>query len=76
MPDYNILDEVLRLYIEEMQSPADIISRGFDKDIVARVCKMVNANEYKGIRLRLVAGVSSKAFGLGRKMPLISKLNI
>ncbi len=76
LPDYNILDEVLRLYIEEMQSPADIISRGFDKDIVARVCKMVNANEYKRYQAPPVLRVSSKAFGLGRKMPLISKLNI
>lgn len=73
LPDYNILDEILRLYIEEIQSPADLISRGFDKDLVARICKMVNTNEYKRYQSPPALRVSSKAFGMGRRMPLAAK---
>ena len=73
LPDYNILDEILRLYIEEIQSPADLIARGFDKDLVARICKMVNTNEYKRYQSPPALRVSSKAFGMGRRMPLAAK---
>jgi len=73
LPDYNILDEILRLYIEEIQSPADLIARGFDKNLVARICKMVNTNEYKRYQSPPALRVSSKAFGIGRRMPLAAK---
>jgi len=73
LPDYAILDEILQLYIEETQSPADLIARGFDKALVARICKMVNTNEYKRYQSPPALRVSSKAFGMGRRMPLAAK---
>ncbi|MPM12785.1 Glutamine-dependent NAD(+) synthetase [bioreactor metagenome] len=73
LPDYSILDEILRLYIEETQSPADLIARGFDKSLVARICKMVNTNEYKRYQSPPALRVSTKAFGMGRRMPLVAK---
>lgn len=73
LPDYAILDEILRLYIEETQSPADLIARGFDKALVARICKMVNTNEYKRYQSPPALRVSTKAFGMGRRMPLVAK---
>jgi len=73
LPDYAVLDEILQLYIEETQSPADLIARGFDKALVARICKMVNTNEYKRYQSPPALRVSSKAFGMGRRMPLAAK---
>lgn len=73
LPDYNVLDKILRLYIEETQSPADMIASGFDKDLVARICKMVNANEHKRYQSPPVLRVSSRAFGMGRRIPLAAK---
>ncbi len=73
LPDYNILDEILRLYIEETQSPADLISKGFDKDLVARILKMVNTNEYKRYQSPPALRVSTKAFGMGRRLPIAAK---
>jgi len=73
LPDYAVLDEILQLYVEETQSPADLIARGFDKALVARICKMVNTNEYKRYQSPPALRVSSKAFGMGRRMPLAAK---
>ncbi|MDX9881961.1 MAG: NAD+ synthase [Prolixibacteraceae bacterium] len=72
LPDYNILDQILFNYIEMNQSPSEIIDKGFDEATVLRTIRMVNTNEYKRFQAPPILRVSSKAFGFGRKMPLVA----
>lgn len=73
LPEYEILDRVLFEYIEMAKSPAEIIADGFDENTVKRTVLMVNRNEYKRFQAPPILRVSSKAFGFGRKMPLVAK---
>ena len=73
LPDYEILDKILFDYIELAKSPAEIIAMGFDEATVHRTVLMVNRNEYKRFQTPPILRVSSKAFGFGRKMPLVAK---
>lgn len=73
LPDYDLLDKILYQYIELRKGPNDIKEAGFDRDTVDRVLKMVNANEYKRHQTAPVLRVSSKAFGMGRRMPIVAK---
>lgn len=75
LPEYDVLDRILFDYIEMNQSPQEIISQGFDAETVMRVVKMVNMNEYKRFQAPPIIRVSSKAFGFGRKMPLVAKFS-
>ena len=73
LPDYAILDKILFEYIENHQSAEEIIAQGFHADIVKRVVRLVNVNEHKRFQSPPILKVSSKAFGLGRKMPIVGK---
>ena len=73
LPDYVELDEILFNYIELNKSPEEIIRKGFAKETVYRVAHMVNINEYKRFQAAPILRISSKAFGFGRKMPLVAK---
>ncbi len=73
LPDYSILDQILFDYIELNHSPAEIVAKGFDEATVLRTVKMVNANEYKRFQAPPILRVSSKAFGFGRRMPLVAR---
>lgn len=73
LPDYGILDEILYQYIELTKDPQDIIDMGFDEALVRRVLRMVNINEFKRYQTAPVLRVSSKAFGMGRRMPIVGK---
>jgi NAD+ synthase (glutamine-hydrolysing) len=73
LPDYEILDKILFEYIEMAKSPAEIIASGFDENTVKKTILMVNRNEYKRFQAPPILRVSSKAFGFGRKMPLVAK---
>ncbi len=73
LPDYNILDQILFDYIELNLSPVEIIAKGFDEATVLRTVKMVNTNEYKRFQAPPILRVSSKAFGFGRRMPLVAR---
>ncbi len=73
LPDYDILDEVLFQYIEKTQGPKEIIEQGFDEKLVARILRLVNINEFKRYQTAPVLRVSSKAFGMGRRMPIVGK---
>ena len=73
LPDYDILDGILFRFIELNQSPGEISGQGFDRETVTRVIRMVNTNEYKRFQTPPILRVSSKAFGFGRKMPLVAK---
>ena len=73
LPDYNILDKILYQYIERRQGPAEIIKMGIDPALVGRVLKMVNTNEYKRNQFCPIIRVSAKAFGVGRRLPIVGK---
>ncbi|MRG47723.1 NAD+ synthase [Chitinophaga sp. SYP-B3965] len=73
LPDYAILDRILYQYIERRQGPREIIAQGFDAALVARTLKMVNTNEYKRNQFCPIIRVSSKAFGVGRRVPIVGK---
>ncbi|UPT66680.1 MAG: NAD(+) synthase [Sphingobacteriales bacterium JAD_PAG50586_3] len=73
LPDYDILDKVLYQYIEKRQSPRELIAMGFDEALVARVLKLVNMNEYKRHQTPPILRVSAKAFGQGRRLPIVGK---
>lgn len=73
LPDYAILDKLLYQYIERRQGPREIIAQGFDAALVTRTLKMVNNNEYKRNQFCPIIRVSSKAFGVGRRVPIVGK---
>ncbi|RFM35104.1 NAD+ synthase [Chitinophaga silvisoli] len=73
LPDYAVLDKILYQYIERRQGPKEIIAQGFDPALVARTLKLVNNNEYKRNQFCPIIRVSSKAFGVGRRVPIVGK---
>ena len=76
LPPYPILDKILHLYIEEESSPEEIIKMGFDPETVKWVVKTVERNEYKRSQAAPGLKVTSKAFGVGRRMPIAAKHEI
>jgi len=73
LPEYEDLDKMLFAFIEQNKSPQEIVEMGFEEDVVNRVIRMVNMNEYKRFQAAPILRVSSKAFGFGRKMPLVAR---
>lgn len=73
LPDYDILDTILFQYIEKCQGPQDIIDMGYDPTLVRRILRLVNINEFKRHQTAPVLRVSPKAFGVGRRMPIVGK---
>jgi NAD+ synthase (glutamine-hydrolysing) len=73
LPPYDILDEILRLYIEENLSARDIVAHGFEEKTVRWVQRRVDLNEYKREQAAPGLKVTSRAFGLGRRMPIAQK---
>lgn len=73
LPEYNILDPILYQYVERRQGPQDIIAMGFDAALVSRILKLVNTNEYKRNQFCPIIRVSPKAFGVGRRVPIVAK---
>lgn len=73
LPDYAVLDKILYQYIERRQGPREIEAQGFEAALVARTLKLVNNNEYKRNQFCPIIRVSSKAFGVGRRVPIVGK---
>jgi NAD+ synthase (glutamine-hydrolysing) len=73
LPDYDLLDQILFLYIEKRKGPSDIVKAGFDEVVVNRVLRMVNSNEWKRQQTPPILRVSYKAFGSGRRMPIVAR---
>ena len=73
LPDYDILDQVLYQYIERRQGPREIKALGYDPALVDRVLRLVNINEYKRNQFCPIIRVSPKAFGVGRRVPIVGK---
>jgi NAD+ synthase (glutamine-hydrolysing) len=71
LPPYEILDQILYQYIERVQGPHEIKALGYDADLVDRILKLVNRNEYKRNQFCPIIRISPKAFGTGRRMPIV-----
>jgi len=73
LPDYDTLDGILYNYIELNRSPEEIASLGYEMSTITKTIRLVNINEYKRFQQAPILRVSSKAFGFGRRMPLVAK---
>lgn len=73
LPEYDLLDPILYMYIERRLGPQEIIDMGYDEALVRRILKLVNINEFKRHQTAPVLRVSPKAFGVGRRMPIVGK---
>jgi NAD+ synthase (glutamine-hydrolysing) len=73
LPDYDTLDTVLVEYIEQRRSSGEIIAQGYDEATVRRIIKLVNTAEHKRYQTPPILRVSPKAFGMGRRMPIVGK---
>jgi len=73
LPPYEILDKILQLYVEENLSARDIIARGFNEKTVRWVQRRIDLNEYKREQSAPGLKVTSRAFGVGRKMPIAQR---
>ncbi len=73
LPPYDVLDKLLFQYIECRKGPNELIAMDFDEALVKRVLRMVNINEFKREQAAPVLRVSTKAFGMGRRMPIVGK---
>ena len=72
LPPYSVLDPVLEAYVEQDKSPADIISMGFDEEMVKRVIKAVDRNEYKRRQAAPGVKITPRNFGRDRRMPIVN----
>jgi NAD+ synthase (glutamine-hydrolysing) len=73
LPEYELLDHILYQYIEQTKGPDEIKAMGYDAELVNRILRMVNRNEYKRNQFCPIIRVSPKAFGVGRRMPIVGK---
>jgi NAD+ synthase (glutamine-hydrolysing) len=73
LPDYSVLDNILHQYIELQKPAEEIIKNGHDTEIVHKVVRLINFNEYKRYQAPPILRISSKAFGAGRRMPLVAR---
>lgn len=70
LPPYDILDEILRLYVEEDLSAVAIIAKGFDREVVMRILRLVDINEYKRRQTAVGPRISKRSFGSDRRYPI------
>ena len=73
LPDYDVLDKVLFEYIENRKGPKELLKMGIEETVVNRVLRMVNSSEYKRYQTPPILRISHKAFGMGRRMPIVAK---
>jgi NAD+ synthase (glutamine-hydrolysing) len=73
LPEYDILDKIIAEYVENRRSSADIIRMGYDEDTVRRTIRLINLAEHKRYQTPPILRVSPKAFGMGRRMPIVGK---
>ena len=73
LPEYDLLDKILYQYIELKKGPDELLALGFEEQVVKKILKLVNTNEYKRFQSPPILRVSPKAFGIGRRMPLEGK---
>ncbi len=73
LPDYDSLDVILEQYIEHRKGPKEIIAMGYEEKLVKKILRLVNVNEFKRYQTAPALRVSSKGFGMGRRIPIVGK---
>ena len=73
LPPYDVLDEILERYVVKSQSMAEVVAGGFDELTVQRVARLIDLNEYKRRQAAPGLKVTSKAFGVGRRIPVAQR---
>lgn len=73
LPDYDVLDQVLELYVDRDMGAADIVARGFDPELVTRVLRMTDTAEYKRRQYPPGTKISAKGFGKDRRLPTTNR---
>ncbi len=73
LPPYELLDEILFYYIEEAKEEKEIVDLGFDSEVVKKVLKMVDRAEYKRKQAAPGLKITNKAFGTGRRFPIVQR---
>ena len=73
LPPYDVLDHILYEYIENRKGPHEINEMGYEPALVERILRLVNTNEFKRYQTPPAIRVSPKAFGVGRRMPIVAK---
>jgi len=75
LPSYDVLDPILKLYVEEDYSLGQIVNMGFDKDVVKKIITMVDSNEYKRRQAAVGIKITPRAFGKDRRMPITNRFS-
>ena len=73
LPPYDLLDQILVRYVEQDRSVLEIVSEGFDSDLVSRVASLVDRNEYKRRQAAPGVRITRKAFGKDRRLPITNR---
>ena len=73
LPPYEVLDAILERYVVESESVDQIIAAGFEKELVCRIARLIDLNEYKRRQAAPGLKVTSKAFGVGRRIPVAQR---
>jgi len=73
LPPYDDLDIILEAYIEKKLPPEKVVAMGFDPELTERIIGLVNQNEYKRYQTPPILRISSDAFVVGRRLPLVAK---
>lgn len=73
LPPYDVLDTILNQYIEKRKGPKELTAMGFEIGEVNRILRLVNTNEYKRYQTPPILRISPKAFGMGRRMPIVAR---
>jgi NAD+ synthase (glutamine-hydrolysing) len=76
LPEYEILDGVLKLRVEELMSVDEIVAQGYERKTVEEIVRMIQINEYKRRQAALGLKVTTRAFGTGRRMPIAMRLKL
>ena len=73
LPPYDVLDAILEAYVVQGQSAAEMVKNGFDGEVVRRILHLIDASEYKRRQAAPGLKVTSKAFGVGRRIPIAQR---
>ncbi len=73
LPPYEVLDGIIRCYVEEGMPPPEIVKEGFDKEVVSEVVRLIDLNEYKRQQAPIGLKLTSKAFTTGWRMPITQR---
>lgn len=72
LPDYSVLDKILYQYIELKMGEEELVKQGYDRNLIQKIIKLVNRNEFKRYQTPPILRISTKAFGMGRRMPIVA----